>query len=276
VGDPLLVTVVAGSPTTDASPEGDVELAVGTFRLTAPLVGGVATFSIPTTLAMGAHVATASYGGDGARFGAATASAPVTVVRGTSTLTAEIPATATAGAMTRLTAVLGHSGTVATPGGGVMFMDGGRPIAFEQLSVDAEGRITATFATAGLAPGDHYFQLVYLGNPGTYASSSPLYKLTVAAATSAASTATAKSPASNISRISNAADATYVPIGFDPTTNKTRTANPPPPGPTPGRRAAFAGRMRTFASPARFVARPPSARVGARMVLKTFRYLDLQ
>ncbi len=196
VGDPLVVTVVARSATTDAPPEGDVELTVGTFRLTAALVDGMATFSIPTTLAMGGHVATASYGGDGLRYGAASAAAPLAVVRGTSTLTAEIPATATAGSLVRLTAVLGHSGTVATPGGGVMFMDGGRPIAFEQLSVDAEGRITATFATAGLAPGDHYFQLVYLGNPGTYASSSPLYKLTITppAATPSLASQTASDP----------------------------------------------------------------------------------
>jgi len=195
VGDPLIITVAARAETSGVAPTGMVDLTVGTLRFTAALVDGVATFAIPTTLAVGTYTATAAYGGDGVRFEAATTSQPLTVVRGSSTVAGELPTTAVAGAPVRITAVLGHSGTVATPAGGVMFMDGGRPIAFEQIAVGQDGRITATFTTSALAVGDHYFQLVYLGNPGTYLSSSTVYRLTITPARSAASPAAQAVPA---------------------------------------------------------------------------------
>jgi hypothetical protein len=79
-----------------------------------------------------------------------------------------------------MTGTLSYSGTTAAPEGGIVMLDGGQPIGFVQVST-VGGTTSATYTTSTLAVGDHYIQMVYLGNPGTEPSTSGVYHLVVVA-----------------------------------------------------------------------------------------------
>ena len=83
------------------------------------------------------------------------------------------------------------------PTGGVMVLDGGRPIALLPL-VDA-GLYSEARSALRLAPGVHYLQFVYLGDPRTLMVSSGVYRVEVTAppmqAAALAPTTTLSAPA---------------------------------------------------------------------------------
>ena len=51
-------------------------------------------------------------------------------------------------------------------------MDGGQPIGFATVGT-AGGATSATYTTSTLSVGNHYIQMVYLGNPETLAAWTP-------------------------------------------------------------------------------------------------------
>ncbi|WP_156513046.1 Ig-like domain repeat protein [Planctomyces sp. SH-PL62] len=162
------------------APSGRIEVGVGSLILEATLVDGRAVVTIPNTLKVGDYDVYARYFGDAYFQPMVSTQFIVVVERRGSLLTAEIPAETVAGLPTTLTAVLSPRDLPLEPSGGVVFLDGGRPIAFIPV-VRAGGRLTATFSTAGLAAGNHYFQLVFLGDARTAAASSGVYRITVKA-----------------------------------------------------------------------------------------------
>lgn len=65
--------------------------------------------------------------------------------------------------------------TAPAPTGGVLVLDGGRPIAFAPLVPQTSSRSVATIDPTTIPPGRHYFQFVYLGDRYNFAVSSPVY-----------------------------------------------------------------------------------------------------
>ncbi|MDR3623508.1 MAG: Ig-like domain repeat protein, partial [Paludisphaera borealis] len=186
IGDPLTITVDVASavPGAGVPQGGTLTLLVGfntiKLNMSATLIGGRAEFAIPE-LAPGDYRIEVIYDGtDDPIFNSYAWELQFiqVVVRGISTLTAEIPTASASGQAAALTAVVGSSGAASTPTGGVIFLDNGQPIRFVQVS-QSEGRVTAAFTTSTLAVGDHYFQLVYLGDPRTSASASGVYHMVV-------------------------------------------------------------------------------------------------
>jgi len=159
--------------------DGVVRLIVGPFTLEGFLDRGTAVFAIPESLGMGTYTITVEYApSDGGGLTRTVLPDRLVVDKAWSSLSLESPLEAIVGDGTTLTAVLGRSSEAVPASGGVVLMDGGVPIAFEQVAVIG-GRIVATFSTRGLAVGDHYFQLVYLGVSTTSAAASGVYRLTI-------------------------------------------------------------------------------------------------
>lgn len=280
VGDDQLITVTARAGSTGVPfATGIVRLRVGDFDATADLGPyGSASFRIPAgLLGVGAHQVVASYIDPSGRYEPTAARAGLSIVRGASSLAGEAPEVVVRGSTASLTAVLTTSGSSMTPNGGVILMDGGKPIAFQQLGLDPSGRIVTTFALGGLAPGDHYFQMVYLGDPGTTAASSPVYRVRVearaagglVAALSRISAISAETTAPAESAVSNASNES---LSFveDP---------PAGPGPLPGRRQpahpSGEARSRAVMAAVRSGWRVGIGSPAARNVPKTFRYQEL-
>ncbi|WP_165251229.1 Ig-like domain-containing protein [Paludisphaera soli] len=169
-----VATNSAGLP----APTGKITLSLGFDRYELELTDGRAVFQIPGTTPAGEYALYAQYEGDGLHGTGASPESTLVVERRGSILTAEAPIEAAVGGGATITAVLSPRDLPLDPIGGVVFLDGGQPIAFVQV-VTAGGRTTATFSTSGLSVGDHYIQLVYLGDLKTAAASSGVYKITV-------------------------------------------------------------------------------------------------
>ncbi|WP_165073424.1 beta strand repeat-containing protein [Paludisphaera rhizosphaerae] len=190
IGDPLTITVTAASASGVGSPNGGtVTLNFGGNNLSQPLTNGQAVFSNIPTLALGTYVVTATYDGtNDANFASAITTTSQVVVRGTSAITASVPAQSTVGQAVTLTVTLAAVGNISNMEGGVVVLDTGVPIAFPQFSTQ-NGVTTASYTTSALTAGSHWFQFVFLGNPELFAASSTVYQLVVnaAGATSSAS-----------------------------------------------------------------------------------------
>ncbi|WP_076350093.1 beta strand repeat-containing protein [Paludisphaera borealis] len=219
VGDTLNLTVHAAAANGVGTPNGGtVNLNIGAVNLSGTLVNGLAVFSSIPVLAVGTYTATATYGGSGdPTFGPAAATLSQVVVRGTTFLNGVVPAQATAGQAVAMKGVVTYTGTTSPPVGGVMFMDNGQPIGFSQLAT-AAGATAATFTTSTLAVGDHYIQLVYLGEAGTFPSATGVYHLVVAAAANSNSLIAAGAPAASSvsSSVAAASASAAVEVGASP------------------------------------------------------------
>jgi hypothetical protein len=179
LSDPLSITVLAASSVPGLAPPdgGIIHLAIDTYRFAGPIVRGRAVFSIPTGLTANVYTVSATYDGD-AYFSAVMKSMTQDVVRGWSTLTAAVPAEAKLGEPVTIEANVAYAGTISTPGGGVVSMDGGQPFRFDQTTSSA-GVVKISFTRSDLALGDHYFQFVYLGDPQASSAASGVYRLTI-------------------------------------------------------------------------------------------------
>ncbi len=186
IGDPLTITVdvVAFDPAAGVPNGGVLNLRLGMIPsepiLTARVVNGRAVFQMPE-LWPGAYAFEAYYDGtDDPVFTTSYWSWFMTqvVTPGPSTLTAVVPSETAVDDQTTLRAVLDFAGTGAIPTGRILFMDGGRPMRFEPLS-ESNGVVSATLVSSSLAVGDHYIQLIYLGDSRTSAASSGVYRITV-------------------------------------------------------------------------------------------------
>ena len=232
LGDPLKITALA----TGAAP-GVGPITGGTMTLTLhrdgtqdPVItfsgtpiNGLAAFTIPTTLLLGTYTVTATY--SNATFGVATATTSQVVVRGTSTLTADVPTSASPGQRVTLVATLTASGGLGNMEGGVTIQDNGVPIGFPQTTT-VNGVTTATFTTSALAAGTHRYQFVFLGNPELYAATTGVYVLEVGSASSSALAQSATAAAQVASATAPAVDAVALADALaDGSAKKTRTSS---------------------------------------------------
>ena len=172
------------SPLTGSNvPTGTVTFFDGTTSLgTAPLnaIRGVATFST-TTLALGNHSITATYGGDSKDAGSTSAAVSVSVAVAPLATTTALTASATqvtAGQSVTFTATVSpQSGTnVAT--GTVTFLDGTTSLGTAPLNATG----VATFTTTTLATGSNSITASYGGDTNDSPSTSTAVTVSVAAA----------------------------------------------------------------------------------------------
>jgi hypothetical protein len=213
IGDPLSITVAivgAGVAADFGVPSGSVTVSLQRDgSADAPITFGPATLvdgkiivpGIPT-LAVATYTVTATYTGD-ASFAAATATTSQVVVRGTTTLTASVPASAAVGSRALLTMTLTAHGGLDDMSGGIVVKDGGEPIGYPQTTT-VGGVTSATFLTPPLTAGNHYYQFMFLGNPQIQASSTGVYVMSVGGS-GASSMAASASPSQAGSRSTAAA-----------------------------------------------------------------------
>ncbi|QEH37847.1 Copper resistance protein CopC [Aquisphaera giovannonii] len=181
------VTFTATVTSAGGVPGGTVTFKDGSTTLgTATLSGsGVATFAT-SSLALGSHTITATFGGS-TNFAASTSpSLSQAVVRSTSTTLSSSSNPSTFGATVTFTANV--SASVGTPTGTVTFTDGATILGTATLSF--LGR--ATFTTSALAAGSHTITASYGGSSSYAASASPTLSQSVnpAATTTALSSST--------------------------------------------------------------------------------------
>ena len=178
--------VPTGTVTFTDSLGGAPATTLGTGTLNA---SGTATFAT-TTLAVGTHVVTASYGGSSAYSASASTTATVVInavstVPSTTTLSAA-PTAITFGQSITLTATVSGAAGVAT--GTITFKDslgGATATALGSGTLNAAG--VATFSTTTLATGSHLITATYGGNSAYLASSSTGVTVLVSAVTAVAS-----------------------------------------------------------------------------------------
>jgi hypothetical protein len=201
IGGALNITVRAAAAGGVGTPSGGtVSINIGSVNLSGTLTNGLGVFSNIPVLGVGTYTVTASYGGSGdPKFGPATATMKQVIDRGTTFLASQVPTTAKAGQSVTMKGVLTYTGTTGPAVGGVMFMDNGQPIGFSQLATSG-GTTAATFNTSSLSVGDHYIQLVYLGEVETLPSATPnVVHLVISAATNSAAFASAGASSSSSS-----------------------------------------------------------------------------
>jgi hypothetical protein len=152
-------TVTAASPGA-GTPTGAVTFVIDGAPNTATLSGGgVASFTT-STLGIGNHSVTASYGGD-PNFSAST-SAPLSQgvnVAATRTTLASSPNPSASGQLVTFTATVAPSAGPGTPTGTVTFKDGASALGTGTLAAGV-----ASFATSSLAVGGHSITAVYNGD----------------------------------------------------------------------------------------------------------------
>jgi hypothetical protein len=186
-----VITFTAGvTSNTTGKPTGTVTLLDGTTVIgTSALTGGVATFSI-STLSVGSHSITASYGGD-SNFIASTSAVLSQVVQNGSTSTTVSsslnPSTINQSAI--LTAMVSSSLT-GTISGIVTFLDGSTTLGSSSLN----GSGSATLAISTLAVGTHNITAAYSGDGAFTASTSAVLSQVVQKANT--STTLSSAPAS--------------------------------------------------------------------------------
>jgi hypothetical protein len=186
-----------------AVPTGSVTFFDGTTSLGSGTLNasGVATFSI-SSLAVGSHSITASYGGDTGDAASTSTAVTVTITAPPVATTTTLQASASsiiAGASLTLTATVVQSlspsnapsvhrasATATTaPTGTVAFLDGTTTLG--TASLNASG--AASFSTAALGVGSHSITASYSGDPGDASSTSAAVTIAVAAAVPVASLA---------------------------------------------------------------------------------------
>ncbi|KUN75600.1 hypothetical protein AQJ66_35610 [Streptomyces bungoensis] len=171
----LTATVTAVAPGSGI-PTGTVDFFDGATPLgSAPLVGGVATLTI-SSLAVGSHPLTATYGGSTDYVGSTSPVDTQTVNKANTTTTlTSVPDPSVFGQAKVLTAtVTAVAPGTGTPTGTVAFFDGAILIGSAPLS----GGV-ATLSTSSLGVGTHSLTATYNGNPSYNGSTSPVDPQTV-------------------------------------------------------------------------------------------------
>jgi hypothetical protein len=179
------VTGPGGTPTGTVSfKDGAVTIGAGTLN------AGVATFAT-SSLSVGTHTITASYGGDTSFNGSASAAVPQVVNKAASaTALSAVPNPSTFGQSVVFTAMV--SGPGGTPGGSVTFNDGATALGTITLNSGV-----ATVSTSSLSVGPHSITATYSGETSFNGSISPAVSQVVNKATSAAVLASAPNPSTS-------------------------------------------------------------------------------
>ena len=180
-GNPVALTATVSATT--GTPTGSVSFQspAGTVLGTAPLVGGVATFST-STLPVGVDAVTAFFLGS-TNFGASdTSASPVNVTitqAGTTTGVTAAPATAAYGSTITVNTTV-TSATSGAPTGTVTIMDGTTVLGTATLSSATANSSTASFTTTALGAGVHNLTSVYGGDTNfTTSTSATAAKVTI-------------------------------------------------------------------------------------------------
>jgi ELWxxDGT repeat protein len=178
------------------TPTGLVDFKEGATDLTpggVTMTGGRATFST-SSLGLGTHTITATYGGDANFTGSSgnDASAPVVVNKASSrTVVTSFPDPSVFGQVVSFTvAVIALAPSQGTPTGSVIFTDGATPIG--TVTVNNVGR--ATFTTASLSRGNHAINANYGGDGKFLASANSNFGETVQKAATTTAVTTSVNP----------------------------------------------------------------------------------
>jgi len=133
--------------------------------------------SAGTGFAVGIHMVTVVYSGDGGHLGSTSNAVPVVVVPDVTTVSlASSSSPAATGESVTFTVTVKAS----TPAGSVIFMDGSTQLGTAMLNDSG----TAAFSTAALGPGSHSISAKYTGSASATASSSALLVETIGDSTS--------------------------------------------------------------------------------------------
>ncbi|HEY7157593.1 MAG TPA: Ig-like domain repeat protein [Gemmataceae bacterium] len=169
------VTLTANVASAEGTPTGTVTFVDGTTTLgTAPLDANGNAALTTSSLALGSHNITATYGGDSNFTGSSGSLTQVVSQENTSNLSlaSSVPSNATLNQSITFTATV--NGSSGTPTGSVTFLDGDTVLSTSNL--DGTGK--ATFTTSTLSLGSHDITAIYSGD-GTYGSNSAALTQTV-------------------------------------------------------------------------------------------------
>ena len=169
-GQPITFTAVVSAPGSPATPTGTVDFTEGATDLTprgVAVTAGVATFST-STLALGVHTITATYGGDNdfLTSSANNSAAPQTIRTTTMTAVSSSPNSSVFGQRVTFTATV-SAGGAGTPTGLVDFTEGSTDLTPGGITL-AGG--VATFSTSALSVSTHTISAAY-GGDGNFLSS---------------------------------------------------------------------------------------------------------
>ncbi len=186
VGVPFVITVgvsPAGFITRPIFP-GSILLKIGSVYSTYGYVAdGQACFEIPPTLAVGTYTVTATYDDeDDSVFGPAVATTTLTIVRADSSVVGSVSsfhpdAPLTFAEPLILWAKVSLGNGMSPLDGVVVFYDNGVALGSASLAGAIDGVVT--FNVDPLNAGDHYFQMVYMGDARTLGSASEVYHLVI-------------------------------------------------------------------------------------------------
>jgi FtsP/CotA-like multicopper oxidase with cupredoxin domain len=188
-------TVSPAAASGPAAISGTVQFTVdGTLVATVPLVAGQASYST-ATLAVGAHLVSAAYGGDAAYLPSISSTLTQSVgppLRATTTVvTSNRNPTATYGQNTTFTATVRPVTGTGIPTGTVQFNIDGTNVG-GPLTLNAQGR--ATFSTASLPAGTHNVIAVYSGSATFSGSGSAAFVQVVIQAVSTTVVTSSRNP----------------------------------------------------------------------------------
>jgi len=214
VGQNVIFTATASGGPGPGAPTGAIQFSIDLVNVGAPvtLVGGVATLdtsTLPSPLGLGTHLVIATYGGDAAFLGSASATLAQTVglPSTTTTLTSSLNPS-TFGQNVTFTATVAPVGPGASPTGTVQFtidsVAAGAPV-----TLNASG--VATLARS-LPAGSHSVIATYSGSP-TYSGSSGSLTQTVNKATTRTTVRSSDTNARNTDTVTLTATTTVVAPG---------------------------------------------------------------
>lgn len=167
-GDPVSFTAgVTPGVSLPSSPTGTVQFAIDGLNLGGPqpLSGGTATSPSISSLGLGTHTVTATYGGDanyGTSAGTSTFRVRVPLLASTVTLAVD-PATSVYGQGVDLTATVAPRTGTGHPTGDVTFTDGTTALGTAAVVSTADGDV-ATLRVTSLPTGSHQIVANYLGD----------------------------------------------------------------------------------------------------------------
>ncbi len=162
-GDPVALTVIVVETSGSATPTGTVTFTDTFSRATVPLgsasLGAAATAVINPALAAGTHSIVATYGGDAADSGSASAPLAVTVqpAATTTVLTSSADPSTADSAMIFTATVTGNN---RVPTGSVSFLADGAPLGSSTLNAGGVAALT----NSALTPGTHSIAASYAGD----------------------------------------------------------------------------------------------------------------